>query len=63
MKANPEKCHFMFNEECRKKLNISDNITGNIKCKKSLWIKGDCKLNFEAHVGDNVRKQVVKCMR
>ena len=55
MKPNTEKCQLLINKECRKKMNIANNIITKSKCEK-LRIKFDKKLNFEANVGDLDKK-------
>ena len=55
-KTTSEKCHLLINKDCRKKMSISNNIVGKSKCKKLLKHKFDSQLNFEAHIGDLLKK-------
>ena len=42
----------MINKDCRKKINIDNNILENSKYKELLGKKFDSKLNLKAHVGN-----------
>ena len=44
-KTTSEKCHLLINKDCRKKMS-----------KKLLKHKFDSQLNFEAHIGDLLKK-------
>ena len=52
MEANPDKCHLLINENCKKEIMIASNIIENNKCKKLLVIKINSKLSFKKHVKD-----------
>ena len=52
IKANPDKCHLLINENCKKEIMIASNIIENNKCEKLLGIKTNSKLSFKKHVKD-----------
>ena len=60
MKANSEKYHLLARKECRKKINIGNNIIGKSKCEKLSGINVYSKLNFGAHGGNLCKKAVCK---
>ena len=56
MKANPNKCHFIFSKSKDLVINVENNQITNSKCKKLLGIKIDHKLTFNAHIDEICKK-------
>ena len=56
MKANLDKCHFMTSESKDFVINAENNQITNSKCEKSLGIKIDHKLTFNAHIDEICKK-------
>ena len=50
MKANPDKCHLIINESCKKEIKIAGNIIEKSKYEKLLEIKIDSKLSFNRKI-------------
>ena len=56
MKANPDKCHFLYNSYSEVSLTIETQKIKNSKFEKLLGIKLDSKLNFNSHIHDICQK-------
>ena len=56
MKANPDKCHFLFSSNREVSLSIENQIIKNSKFEKLLGIKLDSKLNFNSHIHNICQK-------
>ena len=60
MKANPDKCHFICSTNDTVNLIVENQITDNSKCEKSLGVKFDYKLTFNAHIDEICKKAGLK---
>ena len=56
MKANPDKCHFIYNTNDIVSLIVENQIIDNSKCEKLLGVKFDYKLTFNAYIDDICKK-------
>ena len=56
LKANPDKCHFLFNSNSEVRLTIETQKIKNSESEKLPGIKLDSKLNFNSHIHDICQK-------
>ena len=60
MKANLDKCHFIYNTNDIVSLIVENQIIDNSKCEKLLGVKFDYKLTFNAYIDDICKKAGLK---
>ena len=60
MKANPDKCHFIYSTNDTVNLIVENQIIDNGTFKKLLGVKFDYKLTFNAQIDDICKKAGLK---
>ena len=58
MKVNPDKCHLLIDESCKREINIAGNIIENSKCERILTITIDSNFDLRDMWKNYARKLV-----
>ena len=60
MKANPDKCHFIYGFSVKTSIMIENEQIRSSSCEKLLSVFFDSKLTFQSHIGSTCKKGIVK---